>query len=143
MKQIFSLMIALLFTSSMAMAQNENSSVQQRPNFDPAIMAQRRTEHMAKELSLTADQKAQILSLNQEYATKMVPQAPKNVNGEKRTKAEKEQIHQQKEAEKVEYDAKLKTILTPEQYNKYTQQKQMRMQKRMNQGDRNINNNMN
>jgi Spy/CpxP family protein refolding chaperone len=48
-----------------------------------------------------------------------------------------------KEAEKVEYDAKLKTILTPEQYNKYTQQKQMRMQKRMNQGDRNINNNMN
>lgn len=64
--------------------------------FDPAKMAEHQTEHMAKELSLTAEQKAKVLEIAKKYA---VQKPSKEIFAKK--------------------DAEIEAVLTDEQKTKY------------------------
>lgn len=69
-----------------------------RQKVDPAKMAEHQTEHMAKELSLTAEQKAKVLEIAKKYAVQ---------------KPSKEMF--------AKKDAEIEAVLTDEQKTKYTE----------------------
>ena len=168
MKKMTLTMVALL--SMTAMQAQDNNSIQtaeqaeaktlilpegQRPKvMDLNGTPDLRTEHMAKELSLTDEQKAKVLELNKEYQdvfaqnprqNNMRPRRQPQADGEtgataqqqrrqrpQLTEEQKAEMQQNMEKRKA-YNEQLKTILTAEQYEKY-QKMQMRRSPRRGQG---------
>lgn len=110
---IATLMAVCLMVGSSAFAQDnacKSATPKERPTAEQ--MAQRRTEHMTKALNLTEAQAKQIYQVNLEQAKAMDNQAQK--------------VKKDKSAEQ----AKMKSILTEEQYTKWSQmQEQHRMGK--------------
>lgn len=95
----------LLFGATTVFAQTSSDNdttnkteKRERPKFDPAKMAEHQTEHMAKELSLTAEQKAKVLEIAKKYAAQ---------------KPSKELFAQK--------DAEIEAVLTSEQKTKYAE----------------------
>ena len=126
-KRVF-FMVTLLVTAGMAMAQGQGPRGGKGEKQDPKVQAERRTERMAKELSLNDTQKQQVLELNLAQAQQRAECKPTTppTEGEKPAKPtaeEREKFSKEREAQCAAYDAKLKTILTPEQYTKFTEQK--------------------
>jgi Spy/CpxP family protein refolding chaperone len=122
MKKIYLVMFALLLSGTMAMAQTQQNEGRRR-GFDPSKMAEMRTEQMAKELSLTADQKTAVLSLYKEFSNKMRPQMgkPGAQPSEKPDKTKMEEMHKQMEAQRAAFNTRMQKILTPAQYKQYVQ----------------------
>ena len=88
-----------------------------RPRLTPTERANKQTERMTKYLNLTEEQQKQISKLNLNYAQKH------EADMQKRQKArEKEMNRHKKEMDKN--DAKLKKILTADQYSKMQQQRE-------------------
>ena len=134
MEKIVFLMVTLLMTAGMAMAQGQGPRGRKGEQQDPKVQAERRTERMVKALSLTDAQKQQVLELNLAEAEKRAECKPTKpaTEGEKPAKPtaeEREKRRQEMETQRTAYDAKLKTILTPEQYTNYTEQKANRDKK--------------
>jgi Spy/CpxP family protein refolding chaperone len=105
MKKVYILLMAAALTTGV-MAQNKNG----RGNFDPSTRAQQMTERMASELSLTDAQKTKVLELNKAQME----------SRSAAMKASEEERAKKMEAARTDYDAKLKKILTTEQYKTYT-----------------------
>ena len=122
MKKIGFLIVALLLTGGMAMAQGPRNG----KKMDPKERAERMTERMAKEYSLNEDQKKDLLEANMALTEKMANRAEDK-------KAEREELRKEMQVNRDAYDAKLKKILTKEQYAAYSK-KQAERQKKM--GDR-------
>ena len=122
MKKIGFLIVALLLTSGMAMAQGPRNG----KKMDPKERAERMTERMAKEYSLNEAQKKDLLEANMALTEKMANRAEDK-------KAEREELRKEMQNNRDAYDAKLKKILTEEQYAAYSK-KQAERQKKM--GDR-------
>ena len=93
---------------------------------DPKERAERMTERMAKEYSLNEAQKKDLLEANMALTEKMANRAEDK-------KAEMEELRKEMQNNRDAYDAKLKKILTEEQYAAYSK-KQAERQKKM--GDR-------
>lgn len=134
MKKIVYLMMAFLMTAGMAMAQGNGHRGGKPEQKDPKVRAERQTERLAKELSLTDAQKKQVLDLNMERMQnkaecKLTKDAAKGENKTKPTAEEREKMREQKKANCSAYDAKMKSILTPEQYTKLTEMKANRDKK--------------
>ena len=112
----------------MARAQGKGPKDGKGEKMDPKAKAELVTEKMAKDLSLTDKQKQQVLELNITEFTgkaecKAKPVAPAEGQApQKPTQEEREKMRAEREACRAAYDAKLKTILTPEQYTKFTEQ---------------------
>ncbi len=126
MKKVVFMMVALLMTAGMAMAQGRGEKGGE--NADPKVRAERRTERMVKELSLNDTQKQQLLDLNLAEAQKLAeckakPATPpaEGQQPAKMTQEEREQKRQAMEAQRAAYNEQLQKILTPEQYAKYTE----------------------
>lgn len=138
MKKVVLTMVALLSMTA-AMAQSENGERKARKRMTPTEM----TSQMTKELNLTDDQKSKIQSLNEEYKDYLTGpvgmgpgkrgQRPDGNTGatqqqgqEKRQRPElsDEQKAEMKQhmAKREEYNAKLKGILTDDQYKTYQKQ---------------------
>jgi Spy/CpxP family protein refolding chaperone len=98
-------MAAALTTGAMAQSKNGRGG-----NFDPSARAQQMTERMATELSLTDAQKTKVLELNKAQME----------SHSAAMKATEEERAKKMEAARSDYDAKLKKILTTEQYKTYT-----------------------
>lgn len=122
MKKIGFLIVALLLTGGMAMAQGPRNG----KKMDPKERAERMTERMAKEYSLNEAQKKDLLEANMALTEKMANRAEDK-------KAEREELRKEMQNNRDAYDAKLKKILTEEQYAAYSK-KQAERQKKM--GDR-------
>ncbi|MEA4887580.1 MAG: DUF4890 domain-containing protein [Bacteroides graminisolvens] len=122
MKKIGFLIVALLLTSGMAMAQGMRNG----KKMDPKERAEKMTERMAKEYSLNEAQKKDLLEANMALTEKMANRAEDK-------KAEREELRKEMQNNRDAYDAKLKKILTEEQYAAYSK-KQAERQKKM--GDR-------
>lgn len=122
-------MAAFLMGGSVAMAQDGPRGNKER---NPKARAERMTEQMAKEYSLNAEQKQQLLEANLELAEKMRPK----MSEEERAKMaeKKEQERKEHEAVRAEYDARLKKIMTAEQYAAYTKKMQEQKDKRHDKG---------
>lgn len=118
MKKTVQSVLAILFTFAAllpAQAQQPKPDKTQAPN--PEKRAEKQTADMAAKLSLTEAQTAQVKGINLKYAEKMqelrlATDAPN---------ADKKALHDQKKALRDAHEAELKTVLTPEQLEKWTQ----------------------
>lgn len=157
MKKILATLVMAVLMASMAFAQSENQEQRRRP--DPAQMAQRMTEMMAKHYGLNDTQKASLLELNKKYAGKMPMmrrprggrpgmhagrpgemrgdsiqrQRPSNGQFEQRQRPSKEEFEQRAKEMKANidaYNAELKGIMTDDQYKQYTDDVQKHAQQR-------------
>ena len=117
MKKI-ALFLAVVLMCGVAMAQSPNKG--ERPVRDAKAMAEKRTEFMTKELSLTDAQKQKVLELNLAEAQQL---EANRAEKQKDAQANREAKQQAKQTASAAYDAKLKSILTPEQYTKFTEAK--------------------
>lgn len=141
MKKIVLTMVALLSMTA-AVAQSSDNKREFKAPQKPT--PEEMTNRMAKDLSLTDEQKTQVLALNKEYesvlgapgmrrgprpqkndgatgATEQTPKAkPQGERPERpqMSEAQMEEMKQRMEKRK-EYDAKLKSILNSEQYENY------------------------
>ncbi len=140
MKKIVLSMLALL-TMTTVMAQG-NEKERRAPK---QMTAEEMTSRMTKDLSLTADQKSKVLSLNKEYQNYLGgpgmggPRGSRPDDDAQKSSSNKQQRQgppqmsesqkkQMKEhmAKRQEYDKKLKSILSSDQYKKYQQQNKRR-----------------
>lgn len=141
MKKIVLTMVALLSMTAAVAQSNDNKrdfKVPQKPT--PEEM----TNRMANDLSLTDEQKTQVLALNKEYesvlggpgmrrgprtqrqdgetgATEQAPKVRPQGNRPERPQMSEAQMEEMKQRmeKRQEYDAKLKNILNNEQYENY------------------------
>jgi Spy/CpxP family protein refolding chaperone len=126
-KQIVFLLIAMLAAGQLLTAQN-----QQRPGGDrPQMNPKERAEHMAKELSLTEEQKTKVQTLFDEQIAKMA-EIRQQVQNDPEARRQKMQEMREK------YDADLEKIIGKENMEKWRkmQQEQFRQQREQRQGDR-------
>ena len=125
MKKII-LLLAVVLMSGVAMAQGQRG--EKRGSVDPKVRAEKMTDRMAQELSLTDAQKQKVLALNLTRVEEMEanrPEKPAEPAARKsdEAKAARQEAKQERSKVAQEYDAQLKSILTPEQYTKYTELK--------------------
>lgn len=139
MKKILMILMLVVLTGGMTMAQNSRRS---NKRLDPKERAERMTEHMAKEYSLTDAQKKQLYEANLAMTQKMgdmpMHRRPdmqtdskqdrvKRADKKQMTDAERKEMKanmEKKQAEMKEareaYDVQLKKIMTKEQYEAYS-----------------------
>jgi hypothetical protein len=110
MKKIILTLGLMAFIGLSAMAQQRGG---ERPS--PEQRATKMTEKMAEELSLSADQKKQILEINLERAKKMDQDRAERMN---ETEARKAEMDARREEMKRQ-DEKIKSVLTEEQLGKW------------------------
>lgn len=98
------------------------TQAQDKARKSPEERAKMRTEHMAKELELTPEQKAKVEAINLKYADKAT---------ELRKEREAERTEARKEGKAMHdaHDAEMKAVLTPDQYTRW-QAKKEAMKKR-------------
>lgn len=158
MKKSILAIIATVTLSMSAMAQSENGNAPQRPQMDRTEMVKNQTDRMVKDYGLNETQAAQLLKLNTDYADKMPrmrgfrPNGQRDgmqrqrradgnngatAQGENRERPSREQMEaRMKEMRENQeaYNAELKKILTEEQFAKYQENSQRRMQSMGRQG---------
>lgn len=132
MKRFNLFLVAVLLLSGVAIAQNRQGRGQR--NISPEMRAERMTERMARELSLTEEQKKQVNEINLAFIKEAkvgkedmeelrgAPAAPskegkKEIRKVKRDEMKK--VHTYMNAACESRDAKLQEVLTNEQYSKY------------------------
>ncbi|KAA6318170.1 hypothetical protein EZS27_031786 [termite gut metagenome] len=113
MKKVVYLVIAFLVVSSVAIAQApRGEGAEGRKRVDAKTRAERLTERLVKEYSLTDEQKKQVSEANLAW----MKQLDGIVQGDnKEREAQREKMKKAHE----KYDAQLKKILTSEQYDAY------------------------
>jgi periplasmic protein CpxP/Spy len=104
MKMKIAVLILALLVAANAMAQR-----------GPRMTPQERTDRLAKELSLTEKQKAQVLELFQQEEKSMPQMKPPEEGGQ----VDREAMRAPMEKRRDERNAKMKVILTADQYKKY------------------------
>lgn len=121
--------LTLAIASAAIFAQAQNSTQptspeapRQHKHHDPNERATHLTERMAKELNLTDDQKAKVMTINLEAAKKN--EALRSGGKDTTKRGEHQKIEQERET-------KLKGVLTSEQFQKFLTKKEEMKQKRM------------
>lgn len=107
-------MTALFITGGIAIAQQRDGR-----NMDPKERAKQMTEQMAKDYSLTAEQKEKVSALNTEMTEKM----------SKITTEDREARRTEMQKIREDYDVKVKNILTTEQHEKYVKAEKERRER--------------
>lgn len=141
MKKILMTLVAAMMMASTAFAQEDNTVRGTKPSTDE--MAQRMTEKMVQKYGLNDTQKAKLLELNKNFASKM-PRlgfhrgGPRHGrNGEagdsiRKNRPSSEQMtarRQEMQQTREEYNTQLKGIMTDEQYSKYTADEKNRLKR--------------
>jgi protein CpxP len=124
MKKII-LSAAFLAIGTFAMAQ-QNTPMQKMQKRDPAQMEQRRADNMKQmqsDLGLSTAQVAQITALQDKKIAERKANAPQ-IQADRKAKMEKMKGNQE------QWNAEMKQILTPDQYQKWQAKKQEKMQDR-------------
>lgn len=102
------LVAGVAFITAGASAQSQGGG-----KMDPAARAQKMTDNVKQNVTgITPDQEKQILAAEQDFATGMQT-ARSNSNGDR------DAMHSQMQSLKSTRDAKIKTILTADQYTQY------------------------
>lgn len=101
------MMFALLMIGVSGWAQSKKQAKQKTPE----QMAKQRSEVWAKEFDLSAEQKQQVYDLQVERFSR--------IKQKRNSELTKDERVQQNQAYRIEYREKVKTILTPEQYEKW------------------------
>ncbi|GAA6766103.1 hypothetical protein AAFH68_20430 [Flavobacterium sp. CGRL1] len=123
MKKLF--IAAMLFVGIAGFAQDTDQKPEreQRERMTPEQRNEKQLQKLTSELSLDADQQAQVKQLLAERSAKAeklrAERKDKKDSGTKPTAAEREALKNELKAEKDANDAKMKTILTADQYTKW------------------------
>lgn len=104
MKKALGLVLVILLSSGAVYAQ--------KAKVDGKSGATPQTEQMIKDLKLTDKQAADLKSLNEEFATKMK-------NDRESAKADRQKVRDNMKQMREDRNAKIKKILTDEQYQQY------------------------
>lgn len=127
------LLAAILSIGMIGFAQNRP----ERQRLTPEQRNEKRLEKFTTELNLTPEQKKQVGDLlATESASMQKRQMEKRDRTSKLTPAEKEAYKNEMMAIKAENEAKLKSILTPEQYQKHLTMQQENLAKMKERGDK-------
>lgn len=121
MKKLF--IAALLFVGVVSFAQdiNQKSTRDQKENLTPEQRNEKHLQKLTSELSLDKKQQDQVKQLLAERSAKAEKfKAIRKDSKTKPTDAEREAFKKQMETEKAANDAKMKSILTADQYTKWT-----------------------
>ena len=113
---------AFLTLGTFAMAQQN----QRMQKMDPAKMEQRQADHMKQmkmDLNLTDAQVIKIKALQDKRMSERQQNAPQ-------MQAERKARMEMMQAKRIQHDADMKQILTPEQYQNWKKNMQQKMQKR-------------
>ena len=124
MRNVCKLIVAgtmLLAGAFVSQAQPGRQGGQGGQRFDPAQMAQRRADMMKETLKLTDKQYEEVLAMYKEESAQMQ-------GGQPQQGMDREQMQKQREERRAAQDAKLKKILTDEQYKTWTEQQNRRGQ---------------
>ncbi len=123
MKKVLLLSVLLHFTFLISYAQ--------RPDFDPQMAAKRISTEMQEFLSLSDEQAAQVLQLNQERMSEMA--ANRGKQGEAKKTKEEAKLEREQRKQKMEaYDQKLKEIIGEKNFYTWEIERQRRMESRRN-----------
>ena len=109
LKQIFAVMIALVWACSVGLAQDTEKS---KPTAEER--ADKQTQRLTKALNLTEDQAAKVKTASLKRIQTM-----QNTRNEEKGKGKGKKI----KATMDEFDQEIKAILTPEQYTQYEKRK--------------------
>ena len=112
-------LVTLVLAASTLHAQDRTATRQRTPE-DAATRAARRTEHMRSTLQLTEDQVARVQAINLKHAEAV----------EAARAADKAQRDQERQELRASYDADLKAVLTPEQYERLLEQRRKQTERR-------------
>lgn len=131
MKKTLLLFAALALTAGAASAQTSPAArpmgmgQMDRQQMTPEQRADRQAQHLTKQLGLSADQTAKVRELALAQGQEMQAMRA-NASASTDRRANLEQL----KAGKDKYETQLKTILTPDQYTKYEQMRDERMDNR-------------
>ncbi len=118
-KIVLVLTVALLGTIVM------NAQPPRRSGMNPGQMVEKRVERLDKALSLTEDQKAEIIKIYSQEMESMGKDRPaKKERGERPDEATMKARNEQMKAKREATEAKIEAVLTPEQAAKYAELKQ-------------------
>ncbi len=119
MKKIITISMCLMMMAAAVQvsAQNNDGPQQQREQMSLEDMAKQRADRMKEQLSLTDDQYAKVLELNKEQAKNMKPMSRED--RENMSDEQREAFRDEMRKAREDYNAKVKEILTDEQYKKY------------------------
>ena len=125
-KYLFPLLAAFALSAGAAQAQATTPApTQGGPQGSPDQMAARQTERMTQALGLSADQTTKVQAILAARDQEM-----QGMRGQVQSGAvTREQMRDQMMAGRAKYDAQFKTVLTPDQYTKYTAMQAERMQR--------------
>ncbi len=118
-------LFAMIFAGSNVIAQEENDRKdhQERKaeweNLSPEEKAAKKTEHMTKDLDLTAEQSVKIEAINLAHILEM-----------DKIKAERKALKEKAKAQKEKTKGEIDEVLTPEQREKLEAKKEERQKKR-------------
>lgn len=155
-KLILALVAVMTLTAAQAQDDNNKQGRGERRKMDKTEMVKHRTDETVKKYGLNEQQADQLLKLNTEFADKMGPgmggprggrgqrtgarpsfrdNGQQQADGERpelteEQKQKMEAARKEREESMKQYDAKLQTILTPEQYKAY-QEDAAKMRQRM------------
>lgn len=123
MKKLFIAAILLVGIASFAQDTDQKTAPEQKEKLTPEQRSEKQLKKLTTELSLDANQQAQVKQLLAERSAKAekfreAREAKKNSNV-KPTAAEKEAFKNEIKAEKEANDAKMKAILNADQYAKW------------------------
>jgi Spy/CpxP family protein refolding chaperone len=119
MKKLLLLLATVAATTSTSFAQTTAAQpAQAGAQKSPDQMVERRTQYLAKELGLSADQQAKLQPVLLAQRQEMMAMRDKVQTG-----GRQRGMGQDLKAAQARYDAQIKGILTPEQYTKFSQMK--------------------
>lgn len=125
-KFLFPLLAALTLSVGAAQAQTATQApVQGGPQGSPDQMAARQTERLTQALGLSADQTTKVQQIVAARDQEMQAMRGQVQSGA----VTRDQMRDQMMAGRAKYDAQFKTVLTPDQYTKYTAMQAERMQR--------------
>lgn len=155
-KMVFSLALAIMTTMGAMAQESQQGGAQQRRQFNPEEMVQRRTDATVKKYQLNEEQAQKLLELNKKYASQMRGMRRGGFRGEagrgkgdgpRRERGSRPagrpqrpdslmqaehrmmQPGEQMRKSMEAYDNELQQILTPEQYKAYKEDQQKRQQR--------------
>lgn len=149
MKKVIMLAVLLIGLNGMAQQRRERPNRDQMEKLTPEQRQEKQLKRLTSDLDLNTKQQEEVKKLMVEQNSKMVDlraerEAAKNEQALANSKERKEMAVKMK-AEKEAHDAKMKKILSPEQFTKWEnnraiQQEKMRQKRGERKGERNMQN---
>ncbi|NVO31989.1 hypothetical protein [Hymenobacter lapidiphilus] len=125
MKKLLILLAAAALTVGTTNAQTANPSQRSANGRPEPATPEQLADRLTKQLTLSADQRTQIVSLEQARRAEM-----QTMRGQMQPGGDRTAMRQTMQTARDKYDAQLKGILTADQYTQYSQQREERADNR-------------